>query len=68
MKPQATRNRLPPPETWWETALAAIGMVLTIGGAIALLVLLDSARAEPEERCFKTATTETNYCRTQGEW
>jgi len=66
-RPQATRNKPEPPEAWWETALAAIFMLIVIAGGIAMLVILDSAWAEPEERCFTTAVGET-YCRTQSDW
>ena len=68
MKPMATRNKPEPPEAWWETALAAISMIFVIAGIIAVLVLLDAAWNEPEERCFETATIETNYCREQRTW
>ena len=63
-KPQATRR---PPESPLETALAAIAMVFVIAGMVALLVILDSVWAEPEERCFTTAVGET-YCRSQADW
>lgn len=58
-------------ETWLETALAAFFMALTIGGMIAVLVMLDSAWAtkpEPEKRCFNTAVHSERYCRTQLYW
>lgn len=54
-------------EEWWETALAALSMIFVIAGIIAVLVLLDAAWNEPEERCFKTAA-EGEYCRTQRDW
>ena len=66
-KPQATRRPPEPPEAWWETALAAVAMLLVIAGMVAVLVMLESAWAEPEERCFTTAFGET-YCRTQSDW
>ena len=67
MKPMATRNS-DKGETPLETALAAIGLLLTLAGIIAVLVMLDSAQIEPEERCFETAVSETNYCREQRTW
>lgn len=63
-KPQATRR---PPETPLEAALAAIALLLVLAGMIAVLVILDSAWAEPDNRCFTTATGST-YCRTQSDW
>jgi len=70
-KPMATRNKPEPAEAWWETALAAIFMLIVIAGGIAMLVILDSAWAEtppPETRCFETAWDEMDYCRTQRAW
>lgn len=64
--PQATRN--PPPETWLETCLAGIGLVMIIAGLWLALLLIDAGRYEPEERCFDAATTESGYCRTQHNW
>ena len=62
------RNKPEPVETWWETALAAIAMIFVLGGMIAMLVVLDSAWAEPETRCFDTAVKSERYCRTQETW
>jgi len=70
-RPMATRNKPEPPEAPWETALAAIFMVIVIAGGIALLVILDSAWAETppsETRCFDTAVKSERYCRTQSIW
>lgn len=45
MKNTSRRSRRHSTETPLEAALAAVGMVLTIGGLIALLILIDAAQA-----------------------
>ena len=66
MKPMATRNT-DQLETPLETALAAIGLLMLIGGIWLALLLIDAAQ-EPEARCFSTAAAEMNYCREQMTW
>lgn len=62
----ATRNT-DKPESWWEAALAAIGLgVFLVGVYLGMLML--SVSAEPEERCFSGAAKETSYCRSQVAW
>ena len=64
----ATRKRPPAlTETPLESALAAIGLLLLIGGLWLALLLIDAGH-EPTERCFQTSLTETNYCRSQADW
>lgn len=63
-KSMATRN--PPPEAWWETALAALGMAVFLAGLFVAFALIE-ARHEPEERCFRSATG-TEICRAQFDW
>jgi len=47
--------------------IAVVGFTVGLAGfMLALVIYLN--RAQPEERCFATATTETNYCRTQLHW
>lgn len=68
-RPQATKRQHDEdrPETPFETFLAALAMVFVVAGMVAVLVMLDSAYAEPETRCFDTAVG-TTYCRTQSQW
>ena len=47
-------------------------LLLIVCAALAYLYILAADAMinapEPEERCFETALTETNYCRTQRSW
>ena len=66
MKPMATRNNQT--EAWWETALAALGMLVLLAALLVAWILLEAGQHEPEERCFVTAMADMDYCRTQGAW
>ena len=64
-RPMATRT--PPPEKWWETALAALGLGGFLVGAFLMAAMLQYAGThEPEERCFSLGSTQ--ICRTQHHW
>ena len=65
-RPMATRRRYQA-ETPLETALATISLILFFAGVFALLIILDSAEATSETRCFTTAVG-SEYCRTQSDW
>ena len=66
MKPMATRNNQT--EAWWETALAALGMLVFLAGLFVAFALIEAGQHEPEERCFDGVVAEMSYCRTQGAW